>query len=82
MQSLLVQLLQQLHGTRTTDNQRLQWLLITGSCKCLQGLPLQSGAKQQRKFLLRCFVQTYPFVVAEQVVRLPAVCGLTIHSCN
>lgn len=35
MQRLPVQCLQQLHGSNTTDDQRLQRLLLTGCCRCL-----------------------------------------------
>ena len=48
MQSLLVQLLQQLHGTTTPSNQVLQRLLLSGCCTCLQSLHLKSGATNHR----------------------------------
>lgn len=44
MQALLVQLLQQLHGSKTTDDKRLQWLLLDGCCNCLQNWMIESGA--------------------------------------
>lgn len=43
MLSLVVQLLHRLQGFRTTDNQRLQRLLLAGCCVCLRGLCQQSS---------------------------------------
>ena len=44
MQQLLVQLLQQLHGSRVTDDQGLQRMMLFGCCNFLQSLHLQSDA--------------------------------------
>ncbi|KAL3153164.1 hypothetical protein ABBQ38_011916 [Trebouxia sp. C0009 RCD-2024] len=44
MQQLLIQLLQQLQGSQTTDDPRLQRMLLFGCCECLHSLHLQSAA--------------------------------------
>ena len=45
MQKLLVQLLQQLHGSETTDKPYMQQMLLFGCCECLQvvRLPLTTA---------------------------------------
>ena len=44
MQRLLVLLLQQLHGSQTTDDPILQRMLVFGCCQCLHSLHMQPAA--------------------------------------
>ena len=44
MQTLLVQLLQQLVGLTTTEDEWMKRLLLAGCCMCLQSVCLQSPA--------------------------------------
>lgn len=95
MQMLLVQLLQQLQGSTTTEDERLQRLLLTGCCTCLQSVCLQSAAanlhvsrgKLTCTFLLQCFAWCRCCRAQRRIICLclgwgHVLCSWYMHKCS
>ena len=68
MQRLVVQLLQQLRGSRTTGDQMLQRFLLTGCCSWLHALCLESTAVVNRSVSVEfVFLLDIPHIIDDAV---------------
>ena len=81
---MLVQLLQQLQGSRTTDDQRLQHLLLTGCCRWLHALCLEPivVVNCSVSFWFNLFAFATPHIVGAAVtdVSIDVVCVAIIST--